>query len=1200
VNPPIQEDVCPTLWWQSNSKEWVYQLPTATRVVGSVAFSPDGTKLADGGGPGNTNVTLEIWDATSGSGLASPKSAPNIVYVSPVVFSPDGNALFVGAPWNSTFENTPDGVEVFSMATFSLMSTYNVGYLSCLAVSPLDSQLAYGALDGTIAVALNPYYSSDSVSSMALKPTIVVGGTGSSGTVTLSQPAPPGNVIVLLNSNAGCATVPSSVTVLAGATQATFMVATTSVAVNTTAVITASTGGATASASLVVAPYTVSSLTLNPTSIQGGNSATGTLTLSEPASVGGTVISLSSSDPTASVPAAVTVAAGATVATFTVSTVGVYIPTLVTITAGSGNASQSATLTITPATLVSISLNPATVVSGNSSSSVVGLSGVAPNGGVVEALASSSTDASVPTSVLVPSGQSSVKFSVSTTSSTVSGSAVISASLGSTSRSATLTITPSAGIANLTLNPSAVEGGNASTATLVLSPPAPVGGAVVDITSSDPSTTVPAKLAIAAGATTASFTVKTIAVDTQRVVTITVGNANGSQSAFLTVSPASLVSVTLNPATVVAGSSSQGLVTLSGPTGPSGFVTSLSTSSSEITVPASVTVPSGQSSVTFSVGTIPTLVSNIGTVTATIGTVSKSATLSITPAAEGVLSVMVSPTTVAGGSSATGLVTLIGPAGAGGVVVSLTCQQPSLVSVPATCTIPAGASSITFTITTSKSPSDYSALISATLGSSSQGAYLSVTGYHVSNLTLSPSTVTAGGTSTGTVFLEGAAPIGGWQVTLNSYSYLKFPRTVSVPEGASSATFAISVLPEALNYTFRFSASDGYATKTATLSVNGEGITSLSVNPNSVDEGNGATGTISLMVAAPAGGWLVHLSSDTSVVTVPSTVTIPAGATSANFQVSTNPTATTITSNIQAHDGQTAAVASLTVHSDAVSHLSLSPTTVGSGGASTGTVTLKSAAPAGGWVVKLSASAPSLVNMPSNVTVSAGATTASFTITGKATSTAAKCTITATDATSSSNATLTIAGDRISSLKLTPSTVGVNGTSVGTVTLKSDAPTGGWLVKISTTNTNLVSVPSSVLVLAGATSAKFEITAKQPTLTSTVTVEVTDGNSTASESLKIEVDSILSLTLSPSSVVGGANSTGIVKLKTSAPPGGWSVKLTSANSGVAKVPQTVLVPAGSSSVSFKITTEKVTATSEIAISVSDGASSSGATLTVKS
>ena len=65
------------------------------------------------------------------------------------------------------------------------------------------------------------------------------------------------------------------------------------------------------------------------------------------------------------------------------------------------------------------------------------------------------------------------------------------------------------------------------------------------------------------------------------------------------------------------------------------------------------------------------------------------------------------------------------------------------------------------------------------------------------------------------------------------------------------------------------------------------GLSSLAFAPNSVVSGNGSTGTVTAVGPAPTGGVVISLSSGNSaVVSVPSSVTIPVGSTSATFSVS--------------------------------------------------------------------------------------------------------------------------------------------------------------------------------------------------------------------------------------------------------------------------------------------------------------------------
>jgi hypothetical protein len=94
---------------------------------------------------------------------------------------------------------------------------------------------------------------------------------------------------------------------------------------------------------------TLSTVALSPTSVVGGATSTGTVTLTAPAPTGGAVVTLSSSNAAATVPASATIAAGATSATFAVTTSAVTTSTSAIVTATYSGASQTATLTVNPA-----------------------------------------------------------------------------------------------------------------------------------------------------------------------------------------------------------------------------------------------------------------------------------------------------------------------------------------------------------------------------------------------------------------------------------------------------------------------------------------------------------------------------------------------------------------------------------------------------------------------------------------------------------------------------------------------------------------------------------------------------------------------------------------------------------------------------------------------------------------------------------
>jgi hypothetical protein len=191
-------------------------------------------------------------------------------------------------------------------------------------------------------------------------------------------------------------------------------------------------------------PVTLTSIALNPTSVTGGASSAGTVTLSGAAPSGGAVVSLSSSNTSAAtVPGSITVAAGVTTAPFTVTTNTVSANTTVTITGTYQTVNKTATLTVngpTAAVLSSVSVSPNSVTGGATSNGTVTLTTPAPTGGAVISLTSSASAAAVPATVTVASGATSVVFTVTTQAVTTTTTATITATYQSVSRTASLTI----------------------------------------------------------------------------------------------------------------------------------------------------------------------------------------------------------------------------------------------------------------------------------------------------------------------------------------------------------------------------------------------------------------------------------------------------------------------------------------------------------------------------------------------------------------------------------------------------------------------------------------------------------------------------------------------------------------------------------------------------------------------------------------
>jgi hypothetical protein len=183
-------------------------------------------------------------------------------------------------------------------------------------------------------------------------------------------------------------------------------------------------------------------------------------------------------------------------------------------------------------------------------------------------------------------------------------------------------------------------------------------------------------------------------------------------------------------------------------------------------------------------------------------------------------------------------------------------------------------------------------------------------------------------------------------------------------------------------------------------------------------------------------------------------------------------------------------------------------------------------------------------------------------------------------------------------LGLNPSSVTGGSKATGSVTLSSPAPSGGAVVALRSSST-VATVPASVTIAAGATSASFTISTAVVSTTTSASITATYSGVSSSATLTVKRPVLSRLALSPTSVRGGyVNSTGTVTLTGPAPSGGAVVNLSSSNTGVAKTPASITVPAGSASAKFTVTTLRVGFTRTVTISAAYGGVTKSASLTV--
>jgi hypothetical protein len=161
-------------------------------------------------------------------------------------------------------------------------------------------------------------------------------------------------------------------------------------------------------------------------------------------------------------------------------------------------------------------------------------------------------------------------------------------------------------------------------------------------------------------------------------------------------------------------------------------------------------------------------------------------------------------------------------------------------------------------------------------------------------------------------------------------------------------------------------------------------LNALTLTPASIIGGQSVTGVVSLTGPAPTTGAAVHLASANSAASVPLSVTVAAGASSASFFITTVGVSATTFGNISASYAGVTQTKNLTVQpapSPALASLSLNPASVSGGSSTTGTVTLSAPAPGGGIVIRLASGTPTKAGVPATIAVNAGATTATFPIT---------------------------------------------------------------------------------------------------------------------------------------------------------------------------------------------------------------------------
>lgn len=447
-------------------------------------------------------------------------------------------------------------------------------------------------------------------------------------------------------------------------------------------------------------------------------------------------------------------------------------------------------------------------------------------------------------------------------------------------------------------------------------------------------------------------------------------------TAVLKVGVPTSIAITRNA--VAGGSSASATVTFNFTAFAPTAVAIKSTKPTAAIVPTSVTLPAGKNSVTFAVPTNAISTTTVASISATLS--ESSVTTGLTVESYSPKAITFNPSPLRGGSTGKGHVTLWKPVGAAGCTYSITSGDTKLAKVTSTVTVPAGATSFDFNILASVVTEVKTVNITASGNGGSTSAVLTLRLPTVQGLVLSETTMVSGRQSYATVTLEAPAPRT-YVVRVNGYpsEILKGHQSQDVlfyaPYTASSTSVQIPAAGE-----------DGTMVY-APLTLNAASLTGIAFVTNPVNGGS-PTDFRTQFDGAPDTAQKVTFSSSNPTI-VPAPAPSASGLTTSAVSTSTNVTITGTYKGVSKS-------AVLTVVPAVLSTMSISPTTMTVASTGTGSLTLKGLTAGAGLKISLSSSDPTVVSVPSSVTIGPNQSGGTFTVTPHAMTQMKSAVITAT------------------------------------------------------------------------------------------------------------------------------------------------------------------------------------------------------------
>lgn len=839
------------------------------------------------------------------------------------------------------------------------------------------------------------------------------------------------------------------------------------------------------------------SITPNPLGIYAGSSGSANVELAPTPKVAGSLALVSDSPAIAAVPSSVNFAANQSNIAVPV-TGGSPGSTAITATLNGGSATGTIQVTEAPPTISSLQPGALTLTQGGSANLTVTLS-AAQNSAVQIGLTSADpTIAGIPSSVIVPPGQSSAEFSVAAYA---PGTTTVTALLHGSSTSSQIIVTPAPPtVISLLPATSTVTLGANTTLDLTISAAQP-NGTLINLSAS-PSGVVaaPSNIIIPAGQVSVPVVVPTLALGTVGVT----ANLNGSSTATaIHVAPPSLTVVSLSPSPIALVPNAAGTLTVTlNAAQPDNTEITLSTDNSGILhLPSTVTIPAGQTTATF---TVTGITVGDASVLATANGTSQGTIVHVISDSAVPMSLLQNPLGLQQG--AVGHLTLsINAAQLNDVVVPLTNTSPDIVQVPAQAIIPTGALSVDIPVTGLAAGFG---TVTAVLNGVSATSNIEVTPSPSAVSGLTPEQLSLPKGVPGTLrILVNRTPAVPVLVPLTSSnpSVAEVPVTVTIPAGMQSAEFPV------------FARGEGPANITASLNggsvstgiiVRAPELVALTISPQTHTAYVGETvaftvqGTYTDGLQQDLTSQATWTSSNTNVASM--------GGGAATALIVGSSTITATIGNVSTHT-------QLNVQQPPA--LTFSPNAGSVKFGNTLVLSVTSATPAGanGLVVTLTVSGAGSANVPASVLIPAGESTATFNLTGV---TVGDITLTAT---APQHLTATATYSVVSQLtidSLNPSS-GPVGSPVTIRGVNFAADAAG----------NEVSFNGERAIVASATTTELKVIVPVKATTGTVTVTTAAGTASSPTPFTVQAQQDFDIVLTPESIQAPLGGIGATRVK---------------------------------------------------------------------